>query len=226
MKRSAAVTLVLLLSLACNAPISAPSAAAPSATVPSGTTTTPDPAIVPTTTPTPRGVILVSGIDIAAIGSDAFLARTEEALLFLQDCAPDALAVADEFVSTIVESDRSGMVVAQGTFLASETTAFAPGYSQPAQVYWFAGSVVHDARHRWQDQAGTPTAWGSLTLEQRGAIESDARAVQIDALEECLDDVPEEARGEAEHLLQYLNDMQDGIIPCDYCEVEWADRDW
>ena len=164
MKRSAAVSLVFVLLLSCKPPLP-PWSAAPT-TAPSATPS-PDPPTPLSPTPTSNGAILVVGIDIAAGGSDDFLDQTEEMLLFLQGCAPDALATADQYVAAIVESDRSGMDVAEGTFSASETTAFAPGYSQPAQVYWFAGSLVHDARHRWQHQTGTPTSWDSLPLEQR-----------------------------------------------------------
>lgn len=229
MKRSLAVTLVLVLALACNTPVPsqvAPPTATPTTTAPPTMARTPDPPDPDTPTPDPYGGTLLPGVDISAFGSDAFLAQTEEALRFLQGCAPDALAFADEYVSSIVESGRSGMMVNQGTFLASETTAFAPGYSAPAQVFWYGGTLVHDARHRWQSQSGTPTDWDNLTLEQREAIEADARAVQIDALEKCLDDLPEDAQAEGQYLIQYLVDMQDGVIPCDYCEVEWADRDW
>ena len=63
-------------------------------------------------------------------------------------------------------------------------------------------------------------------MSEREAIEADARGVQIAALELCLDFVDPGARTEVEWMLQHLVDMQNGIIPCDYCEVEWADRDW
>jgi hypothetical protein len=165
-------------------------------------------------------------MEIDVIGSDAFTAQAEAALALLAACAPDALAEADVYLVDIVESDRSGMDVQAGTFLASEITAFAPGYSQPAQVFWFGGSIIHDARHRWQSENGISTNWDALSLAEREEIEADARGVQIEALQQCLSVVEASAQAEAEYMLQYLTDMQAGLIPCDYCEVEWEGRNW
>jgi len=165
-------------------------------------------------------------IGIQVIGSETFVNQTNAALDLLERCAPDALIVADEFLDAIRESDRSGMEVESGTFLASLSTAFAPDYSLPAQVFWYAGSIVHDARHSWQSMNGMTTNWSILTLPEREAIEADARGVQIAALALCVEYVDPSARSEVEWMLQYLTDMQNGVIPCDYCEVEWTDRDW
>lgn len=195
----------------------------PTATLPPSLTPTASLAPTATTTPEPSPT---PPLDILVWGSDEFVAQTYTAFDLLQQCAPEALATADEFLDAIQESDRSGMEVDTGTFLASLSIAFAPDYSLPAQVYWYAGSIVHDARHRWQSQNGMTTNWGILTLPEREAIEADARSVQIAALELCVDFVDPSARSEVGWMLQYLVDMQNGVIPCDYCEVEWADRDW
>jgi hypothetical protein len=167
---------------------------------------------------------LVLGIQV--LGSDAFVTQTNAVFDLLQRCAPDALVIADEYLDAIHESDRSGMEVESGTFLVSLSIAFAPDYSLPAQMFWYAGSMVHDARHNWQSKNGMTTDWSILTLEEREAIEADARGVQIAALEQCVDFVDPSARAEVDGMLQYLIDMQNGVIPCDYCEVEWVDRDW
>jgi hypothetical protein len=196
----------------------------PTESVPPHREITPTPAqgVTPGVTTTP----LVAGVEIDVIGSERFLAQTSAALGFLQDCARDALAGADEQLNYIVEADRSGAYVEDGGFAASDITAFAPNFSAPAQVYWYAGTIVHDARHRWQNQHGLTTDWDAMTLEERQAIEADARGVQIDALQACSTAVPQAARHETDYMLKYLTDMQAGITACDYCEVEWADRDW
>jgi hypothetical protein len=189
-------------------------------------TVSPPPSATATITPEPSPTPMDLALDIQIIGSEAFVDQTIAALDLLERCAPDALIVADEYLDAIQESDRSGMEVESGTFLASLSIAFAPDYSLPAQVFWYAGSIVHDARHNWQSKNGMTTNWSILTLEEREAIEADARGVQIAVLERCVDFVDPSARSEVEWMLQYLVDMQNGVIPCDYCEVEWADRDW
>lgn len=199
---------------------------APSVTLPPSAAPTASPSPPATSAPRPSRTPQFAGIDIRVLGSEAFIAQTLAAFELLQQCAPEALATADEFLDAIQESDRSGMMVESGTFLASLSIAFAPNYSLPAQVFWYAGSIVHDARHNWQSKNGMTTNWSILTISEREAIEADARGVQIAALELCVDFVAPSARSEVEWMLQHLVDMQNGVIPCDYCEVEWADRDW
>lgn len=194
----------------------------PTATLPPSATPTASPLPTATSTPEPHG----PGLDILVLGSDVFVTQTHAALDLLQQCAPEALATADIYLVAIRESERSGMDVESGTFMASLLTAFAPDYSLPAQVFWYAGSIIHDARHTWQSQNGMTTDWGSLTLAEREAIEADARGVQIAALELCVEFVDPSARSDVEWMMQYLVDMQNGVIPCDYCQVEWDDRDW
>ena len=144
----------------------------------------------------------------------------------LASCDPAALEAADAQLDAIVHSDRSGMDIGRRAFLASDTTAFAPNYPVEAQVFWFAGAMVHDARHRWQSENGVTTNWDSLSLEERQDIEHDARGVQLTAPENCHDELHVGARPQGQGMIDYLAGMQDGSIPCDYCEVEWADRDW
>ncbi len=221
MKRLCASILVLFVLTGCatlTGGLATPTSPAPSPTA--------SPLPTSTITPEPSPTLQDLALGIQVIGSDDFVAQTNAALDLLQRCAPDALLTADEYLVAIQESDRSGMEVESGTFLASLSTAFAPDYSLPAQVFWYAGSIVHDARHTWQSMNGMTTDWSILTLEEREAIEADARSVQIAALERCVDFVGPSARTEVDWMLQYLVDMQNGVIPCDYCEVEWADRDW
>jgi hypothetical protein len=165
-------------------------------------------------------------VNIGLLGSAGFVSQTDRALAFLAACASTDLETADEFINVIEESDRSGMLVDQGVFLASQITAFAPGYSEAAQVFWYAGSIVHDAHHRWQAQQGMSTDWDALSLEQREALESDARGVQIAVLEICGGTLPAATEGEWTFMLKYLTDMQEGITPCDYCDTEWESRNW
>lgn len=193
-------------------------------------TASPSPTTAPTDTPQPISTATATSapalIQIEIQGSASFIAQTQAALGLLAVCAPEAFEVADDFLDSIQESERSGMMVGGGTFLASETTAFAPGYSSSAQVFWYAGAIIHDAHHIWQSRNGMTVEWESLTLDQREAIEADARGVQIVVLQECVDDLPVSARLEGDHMVQYLVDMQEGRIPCDYCRVEWENRNW
>lgn len=145
----------------------------------------------------------------------------------LAACAPDAYETVDAYMDLVQESDRSGMLVEDRTFLASEITAFAPGYQPASQVFWFAGSMVHDARHVYQHEIGMTTSWDSMTLPERQAIEDEARGIQIEAMRAYLPTVePEAVRNQATGMVNYLQGMQDGTIPFDYCEIEWANRDW
>jgi hypothetical protein len=229
MKRILVSLILLLLIVSCafvDGLLATPTqpAPTPTATLPPSPTPTASP--FPTATSTLEPSPIPEAIAILVSGSDAFVTQTNAALDLLQQCAPVALATADQFLDAIQESDRSGMEVETDTFLASLTTAFAPDYSLPAQVFWYAGSIIHDARHSWQSDTGMTTNWSILTLSEREAIEADARGVQIAALELCVDFVEASALNEIEWMVQYLVDMQTGVIPCDYCEVEWADRDW
>ncbi len=159
-------------------------------------------------------------------GSGEFVSQTRAAINFLATCDPDALSVADTYITTILEYNRSGMGVNDGTFMASNTTAFAPRYSRSLQVFWYAGTIVHDARHRWQAENGILTDWAQLSEEERDAIELDARDVQVATLQKCLSSVPQKDRPQAEFMLQYLNNMQSPTTDCDYCEKEYQDRTW
>jgi hypothetical protein len=175
---------------------------------------------------TATATITTDGSGIELDGPDEFVVQAQSALDLLAVCDPAALATVDTQLEAIVYSDRSGMDVDRGAFLASDTTAFAPGYPPEAQVFWFAGAIVHDAHHRQQAANGATTNWDQLSLQERQAIEHDARAVQLEAMENCLDEVPEADQSQATGMINYLTGMQTGEIPCDYCEVEWADRDW
>ncbi len=167
-----------------------------------------------------------SGYEISIRGEGAFVVQTRAALKFLAACAPQALQEADDALGTIREYNLSGMEVDSGTFLASNTTAFAPGFSRDAQIFWYAGTIVHDAHHRTQEQSGVDTNWGNLNEKQREAIETDARGVQLQVLQQCLPSLPQNVQSEGQRIIKYLSDMQSGVYECDYCKVDQGNRDW
>jgi len=181
-----------------------------------------------TPTPDPLGEKQLSAdtVKIEIRGNNEFVSQTRSAFNMLAQCDLDAFRKVDEFMAKIQEYNRSGMEIVSDTFLASNTTAFAPGYSREAQVFWYAGTMVHDAHHNWQSAQGMNTDWGSLSLEQREELETEARKVQIDTLQRCLPSIKESARSEAQAMIDYLVGMQDGTQECAYCKVEWGDRSW
>ena len=211
---------LLLATLACASRLTAPTA--------TPEVEGPPPAQEPTVSEdSPTAASTGAGPSLRAEGSIEFVAQAQAAFDLLALCAPDALATVDRYMDLVQESDRSGMRVDQRIFLASDVTAFAPGYQPASQVFWFAGAMVHDSRHVYQAEHGMTTNWDALSLDERRAIEEDARGVQIEAMRACLPFVePEPVRTQATGLVNYLQGMQDGTIPCDYCEVEWANRDW
>jgi hypothetical protein len=176
--------------------------------------------------PPPKPAGTKPGYEISIRGGDAFIVQTRAALNLLAQCAPEALKEADDSIDTIQEFNRSGMEVDTGTFLASNTTAFAPGYRQAVQIFWYAGTIVHDAHHRTQEQNGIDTNWGNLSEEQRETLEADARSVQIATLQQCLPFVQKASRTQAEYMIKYLTDMQSVVSECDYCKIEWENRNW
>ena len=167
-----------------------------------------------------------SSPEISIRGEGAFVVQTRAALNMLAVCAPQALREADDALDTIREYNLSGMEVNSGTFLASNTTAFAQGYSRDAQIFWYAGTIVHDAHHRTQEQNGVDTNWGNLNEKQREAIESDARGVQLQVLQQCLPSLPQNVQREGQRIIKYLADMQSSTYRCDYCNREQGDRYW
>ncbi len=240
-----ASTLLVTVLVACAAPLieeseepdgRATEEPAPTQTATEQAASTPEPSHTPTSvatstptlqkTGTPIAISAGKTVDIGVFGSDRFVSQTAHALDLLAACAPEALRTVDELIEVLQESDRSGMLVDHGVFLASDVTAFAPGYSEMPQVFWFAGAIVHDAHHRAQSQQGRTLNWDALTLEERETVEAEAREVQIDTLEMCADDLPAESQREWSFMLKYLTDIQAGITECDYCEVEWENRNW
>jgi len=183
-------------------------------------------ASIPTPQPTLEKRLNADTVQIEIRGSGAFVVQTRAALNLLSQCDPDALLKVDTYLDRIQEYNRSGMEIESNTFLASNTTAFAPSYSREAQVFWYAGTIVHDAHHNWQSAHGRNTDWGSLSLEERDALESDARAIQIETLKRCKPYLKSAAQREAEVMINYLINMQENPQNCDYCKVEWGDRGW
>ncbi len=185
----------------------------------------------PTSTPEATATVdpladSLPGVDVTIEGSAEFRAQTIRALEMYHQCAPEALAEADNSLVKIQEFDRSGMDVYDGTFEVASPTAFVEGYLPEVQIFWYGGAIIHDSRHRWQHLNGINTNWAELDLSGRESIEMDARGVQIEAMKSCLSAVPESERYQAEYLLQYLEDIQSGTLPCDYCKVDYSDRDW
>lgn len=176
--------------------------------------------------PPPKPAPVKANYEIAIRGGDAFIVQTRAALNLLAQCAPDALEEADDSLDTIREFNLSGMEVDTGTFLASNTTSFAPGYSRQAQIFWYAGTIVHDAHHRVQAQNGIDTNWGNLTYDERQALEIDAINVQVQVLQQCLPSLPQTAQNEGQIMIKYLSEMESGASECEYCKVEQENRNW
>jgi hypothetical protein len=65
-----------------------------------------------------------------------------------------------------------------------------------------------------------------LSLDERNALEADARAVQIETLKRCKPYLKSAAHSEAEVMINYLSSMQENPQNCDYCKVEWGERGW
>lgn len=85
------------------------------------------------------------GID----GDEAFIAHVEAALGLLRDGVPDAYATVLGDVAVIWQVESfSGMCYDTGIYRVGLETAFAPGYGQPQQALWLAGTIVHDGCHR------------------------------------------------------------------------------
>lgn len=176
--------------------------------------------------PTPGRILNADTAQIQIRGSGSFIAHTRAALNLLGKCDPDAFLKVDTYLDRIQEYNRSGMEINSSTFLASNTTAFAPGYSREAQLFWYLGTIVHDAHHNWQNAQGYNTNWGSLSLEEREALEAEARAVQIETLTRCRKYLKSDAQREADVMLNYLISMQANPQNCTYCQVEWDNRNW
>lgn len=166
------------------------------------------------------------GYEISIRGEGSFIVQTRAALNLLMQCAPEALKEADDSLDTIREYNLSGMDVDTRTFLASNTTSFAPGYSRQAQIFWYAGTIVHDAHHRVQSQNGIDTNWGNLTYDERQALEMDAINIQVQVLRQCLPSIPQAAQNEAQIMIKYLVDMESGTSECEYCRVDQENRNW
>jgi len=223
------VGLLLLAALACGA-VERTESTLPPVSAPPSASAAPTDAKIPASaggTATPgSGDGSPQGPAISLLGSATFVGQAQAALELLASCAPEAVQTVDRHMNAIQESERSGMLVDTGIFLASSTTAFAPGYPPAAQVYWFAGAIVHDAQHSEQKAQGVIVDWSALSLPEREVIEADARGVQIEVLEDCLGALSAPDQASARYMLAYLQDMQAGVIPCDYCAVEWENRDW
>lgn len=176
--------------------------------------------------PNPKQKLSADTASIELRGNNRFISQTRSALNLLAQCDEQAFLMVDENIDVIMEYNRSGMEVQSNTFLASNTTAYAPGYSREAQVFWYAGTMVHDAYHNLQDAQGINTDWGNLTIEQREALELAAIAVQVSTLERCLPFLKNSTQKEGEKMLSYLKSMRDGNTTCNYCTVGWEDRSW
>lgn len=215
------LTAMLLATLACGTVSTTPTPRPTDTAAAPPSTNTPPP---PTATSQPTETTDGSGIEL--LGPPEFIDQAQAALDMLASCDSAALALVDRQLEQIVHSDRSGVDTTGGVFMVSDVTAFAPNYPPKAQVFWFAGAMVHDSHHRVQSQQGLTMNWDQMSLEERQAIEHDAREVQIEAMKNCVSEVPQEDHSQVEGMIEYLVLMQTGEIPCDYCEIEWADRDW
>lgn len=185
LKQLFAIAIVMLLTVVCTIPGSAPVAELPPAT------STPEqhagvpaqPAVVATTsttaaarstfTPTsPSEAPVVLGPQygsIAIVGNTTFIEWTQSALALLEAEAPDAYAKIETYVGVIEQSDRSGMWAYEDPprYEVSDETAF---YS----LTWYASTIAHDATHselyhQYLESYGAPVPddiWTSVAAEQ------------------------------------------------------------
>lgn len=145
-----------------------------------------------------------------------FKEKIESTFEFLAECAPEDLIFADKYLSGIYESNgsHSGAEIAFNStniLLTSNFTKYLPSnFSVSAQIFWYAGAIVHEARHSWQfQQSGLAKNWTSRTHEENTAMEIDALNVQIETFKKCIDDVPYEYREEAEIILEKFETLRD-----------------
>ncbi len=126
--------------------------------------TTPTVVAEPRATPEPTATAGPKVIEF--VGDDEFKAWAERALDLLETRAPGAYQDVLESIDVIESvAAGSGMYVAEKRFAVGEQTAFAPGYEEPAQLVWFAGSIVHDANHSAQYSRGDPHTGKEAEIE-------------------------------------------------------------
>lgn len=154
--------------------------------------------------------------NITIFGSQVFKDKMKAAFDLLAICAPEDLATADEFLTGIYESNGSyagAQIYANSTNIqiSSNLTGYLPdNYSSSGHTFWYAGAIVHEARHSWQFlQLGLVKDWMSRTPEENNAVEIDALNVQITTFKKCVDDIPLQQRHEAETILEKFEGMRD-----------------
>jgi len=93
---------------------------------------------------------------ISVLGTREFENQINEALLLLEEKAPEAYEIVLEYIGVIKQSEKSGMnaYTSPPTYEIADRTAF---YS----VTWCAGSIAHDSIHSklyndYKDQHSTP----------------------------------------------------------------------
>jgi len=170
------------------------------------------------------GLRVVHRNKIWIIGTYSFVVQTQSALDFLSECSPDTFAEIPRYIHLVVEFSKSGISPRYKVFSASKKTAFAPGRSQPVQLFWYAGAIVHDARHGWQYHNGLNIkSWDEKTVAEREIFEKDAISTTIPVLQQCTRYVPQFAQHEIADMLEQMIAKQN---TCDYCNISWMDRNW
>ena len=155
--------------------------------------------------------------NITIFGSQVFEDKIEAAFELLNRCAPEDLAAADKFITGIYEDSNGSYSGAQIPFnstnilLTSNFTKYLPSnYSSQAQIFWYAGAIVHEARHAWQFlQPGFVKNWSSRTPEETNAVEIDAINAQIATFKKCVDYIPVQNKDEAETILLKFTELKD-----------------
>lgn len=160
------------------------------------------------------GEVLGIAPNVRIFGSPAFRDKIESAIEFLSKCSPQDLSNINKYITGIYEDNGSyaGADISYGSTnmqASSNLTRYLPGnYSLDAQIFWYSGAIVHEARHSWQFlQPGLVKNWNSRTPAENNAVELDAVNIQIAAMKKCVDYVPYSSRSEAENILQKFEEL-------------------
>jgi len=150
----------------------------PTATTLAAETPGPVPTTANATSPTvaPEPTPTAESPEIEVIGDEDFKEWTRQALDRLQAQAPDAYGEVLASIDVIESVDAgSGMYVEEKRYAVGDQTAHAPGYDEPRQLIWFAGTVVHDAHHSNQFARSVPHTGKDAEVEcltvQKAALE-------------------------------------------------------
>lgn len=143
-------------------------------------------------------IVKPSATGPAIYGSQAFTAKTYEALGLLATFSPTSWEIVTNNLVAIREFDRSGADVFNKVFDVGPSTA-------SSDKYWYASTIVHDAYHVQQYLEGRP--YGGEDAE------AEANQKQLQALIDMR---------APEYLIQHLKSS----MAKKYWEVEYGERNW